>query len=356
MRLRILAAVLPALLLPAAPAAAADPIMPLSQVRAGMQCTGLSVVRGTAISSFDVEVLDVVDGESTGGGAQILVRTSGAAIEPAGMGPGFSGSPILCPDAQGVARNIGADLGERRASTATTSRWPRRSRPSSATRSTRRAGAATARCSPGRGRCRRRLTVSGLAPALGARLQREAARRGRVVLAAPAGPLAAFPAQPLRPGSAFGVSYSNGDLRLSAIGTVSYVDGASVWGFGHPFEALGRRELFLQDAYVFRIIDNPLGVAGASTYKLAATGHDVGTISNDALSAVAGRLGGAAGHGPRARPRAGPRQRPPRGGGDRRRRRDGRRPARREAPRSRSSRRSRSTRAPSPSCAARPAG
>ena len=24
------------------------------------------------------------------------------------MGPGFSGSPILCPDAQGVARNIGA--------------------------------------------------------------------------------------------------------------------------------------------------------------------------------------------------------------------------------------------------------
>ena len=69
MRLRpLLAAVaapLAAALASAAPAAAAgDPIMPLSQVRSGMHCTGYSVVRGTAISSFDVEVLDVVDGDA----------------------------------------------------------------------------------------------------------------------------------------------------------------------------------------------------------------------------------------------------------------------------------------------------
>jgi hypothetical protein len=39
----------------AAPAArAADPILPLAEVRAGMQCTGLSVIRGTEIASFGV--------------------------------------------------------------------------------------------------------------------------------------------------------------------------------------------------------------------------------------------------------------------------------------------------------------
>ena len=63
------AATLAACLLPAAPAAAGDPIMPLSEVRRGMQCTGYSVVRGTAISPFDVEVVDVVDGEPGTGAA-----------------------------------------------------------------------------------------------------------------------------------------------------------------------------------------------------------------------------------------------------------------------------------------------
>jgi hypothetical protein len=291
MLLRSLAAALPALLLPAAAAAAADPIMPLSQVRAGMQCTGLSVIKGTEISSFDVEVLDVVDAEATGGGARILIRVSGPAVEPTGMGPGFSGSPIMCPDGQGAASNIGAvslSVGEFGNDVAlATPIEGILGNPVDAP-SERGDRALLARARP----LTTPLTVSGLSPALGARLEREAARRGRVVLAAPAGPLATFPVQQLRPGSAFGVSYSSGDLRLSGIGTISYVDGASVWGFGHPFEGLGRRELFLQDAYVFRVVDNPLGVPGASTYKLAATGHDLGTISNDALSAVAGRVGG----------------------------------------------------------------
>ena len=46
-----------ALLAPSTPAQAAEPIMPLSEVRSGMDCTGLSVVRGTEISEFDFEVI-----------------------------------------------------------------------------------------------------------------------------------------------------------------------------------------------------------------------------------------------------------------------------------------------------------
>ena len=54
MRIRsFVAAAVAAFLVPAAPAFAGDPTMPLWQVSAGMKCTGYSVVRGTDISSFD---------------------------------------------------------------------------------------------------------------------------------------------------------------------------------------------------------------------------------------------------------------------------------------------------------------
>ena len=77
-----------------AAAGAAEPIMPLSEVRAGMRCTGLSVIRGTEISSFDVEILDVLHGDALADGPSILLRVSGPAVDVTGIGPGFSGSPV----------------------------------------------------------------------------------------------------------------------------------------------------------------------------------------------------------------------------------------------------------------------
>src|SRR5688500_15334629 len=108
MRVLPLAAAVAALLVPADPAHAGDPIMPLWQVNAGMQCTGYSVIQGTAISSFNVRVLDVAAGEATSGGGRILFEVSGPAVDATGLGPGFSGSPIYCPDEAGTQRAIGA--------------------------------------------------------------------------------------------------------------------------------------------------------------------------------------------------------------------------------------------------------
>ncbi len=136
------------------------------------------------------------------------------------------------------------------------------------------------------------LTVSGLSEPLATQLETAAAKAGKTVLAVPPGPLGSFPAQTLRPGSAVAVGYSSGDVRTSAVGTVVYVDGDKVWLFGHSLEGVGRRALLLQDAYVFQIINNPLQVGtSAATYKLAASGHDLGTVSDDGFSAVVGRTG-----------------------------------------------------------------
>jgi hypothetical protein len=137
------------------------------------------------------------------------------------------------------------------------------------------------------------LTVSGVTGPVAAALNAAGVKAGRPVLSVPPGPLGSFPAQTLRPGSAVAVGFSTGDVRTSSVGTVAYVDGDRVWVFGHALEAAGRRALLLQDAYVFRIVNNPLQIGQvAATYKLAASGHDLGTVSSDGLNAVAGRTGG----------------------------------------------------------------
>ena len=152
-----------------------------------------------------------------------------------------------------------------------------------------------------------------------------------MLIAAPGRPrAAAFPVQELRPGAAMGAGLSSGALNVAAVGTVAYVDGDRVWAFGHPFDGAGRRSLFLQDAYVYTVINNPVGIEGVSTYKLAVPGHDVGVLSGDGLSSVAGRLGvmpkrfpmrviandGDTRHAPRPAPRHRRRERPRPADGD----------------------------------------
>ena len=279
-------------LVAAPPAQAADPIMPLADVAPGLDCEARTVIRGVDITTFDVEIIDVVDYGN--GNPKILIEASGAAVEKTGLALGFSGSPIYCRDDAGQFRVIGAvalgvgDFGNRKDLATPIEailgepvhpRLPVR-RASAAERTTVRAPVPTP------------LTVSGLSPALGGLVARAAARAGRPLLAAPAGPAGSLPPQQLVPGSAMGVAFSSGDIGLGGVGTVSYTRGSKVWGFGHPFEGVGRRSLLLQDAYVYDVINNPLGVEGITSYKLAAPVNDIGTLLNDAPSAVVGRVGG----------------------------------------------------------------
>ncbi|MCW2993891.1 MAG: hypothetical protein JWQ18_1386, partial [Conexibacter sp.] len=101
----------------------------------------------------------------------------------------------------------------------------------------------------------------------------------------------AFPVQTLQPGSSVAVGLAGGDIEAGAVGTVTYVDGDTVWAFGHPLDAAGRRSLLLQDVYVYTVVNNPIDSDTVTSYKLAAPGHDLGTLTDDAPSAVVGRLG-----------------------------------------------------------------
>jgi hypothetical protein len=277
-----------ALSLPAA-AQAAEPIMPLSEARAGMVCTALSVVHGTEISSFNAEVLDVIADDPAAGGARLLVRVSGPAVDATGVGPGFSGSPIICDGrfAGAISEGIGEYGNKVLLATPIEAILGARPRaPASARQAPRLLRAAQSLAGP--------LSVSGLSPRARRLLVRAAARVDLTVLAAPPGPLGGYPPQQLVPGAAVAASLSTGDIAFGSVGTVAYRDGDRVYAFGHALDGLGRRSLFMQDAYVFAVIGNPVGVPdlGAMTYKLTSSGgHPLGAITNDTFSAIAGNVG-----------------------------------------------------------------
>ena len=108
--------------------------MPLSEVQAGMKCTAYSVFHGQQIETFDVDIVDIVGQAANFETApRLLVRVSGPKVDETGVGPGFSGSPILCPDGDGDAGQRRARSRRRSASTAATRCWRRRSSRSSAT-------------------------------------------------------------------------------------------------------------------------------------------------------------------------------------------------------------------------------
>ena len=288
--MRLAVAALLALML--APSAfAADPIMPLSEVQRGMQCEGRSVLRGTDIASFNVEILDVID-PAPGGGPAILFRAYGPAVAETGLGPGFSGSPIYCTDSQGTLKNAGAvaagvdDYGNDVALAT----------PIESILGIPISPAQNARAATPAERAARRwslpLTVSGVSPFVWRSLAPAARRGGLDLLAAPATASQVATPIDLQPGSAAGAGISSGEVGISAIGTVAYRDGDKIWAFGHPLDNAGERSLFLEGAFVHQVIGNP-HPAGETfgTYKLASPGTLAGRVSFDGLWAVTGTLG-----------------------------------------------------------------
>ena len=93
-------------------------------------------------------------------------------------------------------------------------------------------------------------------------------------------------AERLRPGDPVGVALMSGDLSLGATGTVTHVDGNTVYGFGHPFYNLGPTQFPMTRAYVHTLLPSLF-----SSMKIASTGEVIGTVQQDRSTTIAGTLG-----------------------------------------------------------------
>ncbi len=295
-----------------ATAVAADPILPLADVRAGMVGQARTVVRGADIVTFPVTVIDVQSAADGPGGTLILVRAEGPLIDQTGgVAEGMSGSPVYVTGADGVARVMGAvafgtgdqanvvvgvtpieqmidsssGLRANERSALTTLRAPVRRVVRVRTR-------AAARALEARRPDRigayplTRWTAAGVSRPLVGPLSKNLARSG--IQLTSIGPRTPRPVVPLVPGASMTALLAGGDLVVGAVGTVTYVDGATVLGFGHPFLSAGRSRFLMGDGYVYQTIAAP--IAGAS-YKLAEPGTLQGMIIGDRADGLTGQVG-----------------------------------------------------------------
>jgi hypothetical protein len=90
----------------------------------------------------------------------------------------------------------------------------------------------------------------------------------------------------LRPGDPVGVALLTGDLEVGATGTITEIDGNTVYAFGHPFYGLGPTQFPMTRAHVMTILPSLL-----NSQKIASTGEVIGTVSQDRATTIAGTLG-----------------------------------------------------------------
>ena len=318
----------PALTAATARVESSDRYLHHSRLRAGMTGYGLTVMSGTVPVRFDVEILAVMSRWSAHQDV-ILARLSGPQVERTGVAAGMSGSPVYVrDDRDGRDKLIGAVAYAFYASkepicgiqpiTQMLTVQQRAARPESP-------AAVEAGASD---RASRAMLAAALDPhrtdlpqllwqACAERLQPASASGGLAPLATPlmitglsdrtlrqmrdgltaagllpvqAGTASSAssdqPPAPLVPGGVLSVVVMTGDIDLSAIGTVTDVDGDRLLAFGHAFLAEGDAEFPIGPGYVHTVVPSLL-----TSFKLASGGPVTGALVRDEQVGVLGLIG-----------------------------------------------------------------
>jgi hypothetical protein len=296
-------------------AQAATLVLPLSQVKPGMKGRGKSVFQGQTAEEFEAEILGVLENTQPKRSI-ILARLKGRGLESTGIIQGMSGSPVYvdgkligavaygfsfskeaiagitpieemlaigaaAPEAKpGVPAGLAIREDLSHEDLAASFRGPLAPGP-------RERSAAGTALKP----LELPLVFSGFsatafekARSVFGPLGFRAVRAGTDGQAAGTAPSPAGPS--LREGDAVGVQLVGGDLDVSAIGTVTYVDGPRVLAFGHPVYNLGPVDYGMTRASVIAVMPSL-----ESSFKLAATGPVIGRFFQDRTPGAAGEVG-----------------------------------------------------------------
>lgn len=275
------------------------PVFPLGDVRQGLKGTGYSVFNGREPSTFQAEVLGVVN---RGSGLQrlIICRLTGAEVERTGVLQGMSGSPIFVEGRLLGALSSGWAFSKEPLCGVTPAEEMMALRD--------RAGTGGAAPSPTAGApvgwmsfVERASPTLGLSRAVSTESARLGLRREALArltdsgfqwtLSAGEGPPASSVPPPAPPsaGQMVGIQLVSGDVQFTAFGTVTWSDGRSFLAFGHPFLELGSLEMPAVAAEVVAPV-----ASTAIGFKLCAGGAPVGVALEDRPAGVFGRFGGSA--------------------------------------------------------------
>jgi len=291
-------------------------ICPLSEVRAGQIAVAKSVFRGATIESFHVKIIGVVP-KYDGTRSIILGRILDGTVvaRKSGTIGGMSGSPVYIGGRLAGAISMAwawskepvagitpiedmleAWQGPAKASPAPGAGGARLASP------VRIGGATVGRIQmapappsePDPPGVMTLVPLSGLVQVSGfnqrgiARVQELLAPYGLRVAAGGAG-VEEKMRPPMVPGAALGARLVGGDFDMTALGTVTMVEGNRVLGFGHPLLQRGEVDLPMTGGYVYDILPSV-----QVSNKIMSPTQIVGRVLRDDQSAIAGTLGGKA--------------------------------------------------------------
>ncbi|MGA2989162.1 MAG: SpoIVB peptidase S55 domain-containing protein [Candidatus Korobacteraceae bacterium] len=294
----------------AAPALAIEPklsvpIMPVQDIKAGMQGTAYTVYEGSKPEPMQVEVLGVLRNMTGPNSDVILVRLHGKKPEYTGVVAGMSGSPVYIDGKLigALAFRIGQFSKEPIAGVTPiasmleineTDASPVAGAPAPPTPAT-----AVVRTS-GPGEAPQIASVASYLQPIdtplvfnGFRqetLQRFAAQFAQagimpVMGAGSADPNVKDPV-PIQPGSSVGAVLVRGDMDISATCTVTYVDANRLLACGHPLMGSGMIDMPMTKSQVLATLPSP-----ANSFKIAMATETIGAFVQDRHNGILGRFG-----------------------------------------------------------------
>jgi len=131
------------------------------------------------------------------------------------------------------------------------------------------------------------LLISGLPAEVGAPLAGQLEALGALAVPGPGGAASLPPGEcSVKPGGTLAIPLVTGDIRMSAVGTVTEVRGDRIYGFGHSLFGGGPTNLPMAGGIVYTVVSNL-----ERSFKLATCTEIVGAITCDQSGAVVGRMG-----------------------------------------------------------------
>jgi len=270
-------------------------ILPLNQVRPGMQGYAYTIFAGDRVEKFDLEVLGVLDNFLGPKQSIILVQLKGPKVEHTGVVAGMSGSPVYLEGKLAGALSLKLGIFTKEPIAGVTPIEDILSPPSqnaAAQPSTQQfalPSESAARTGFPSGSAlepiETPLVFSGFQPAA---IQQFANQlQGYGLVAAQGGTAQPRPEDAhLAAGDMAGMVLVQGDASINSACTVTAVQADRVYLCGHPFLSLGNVQLPMARSRVVTTLSSDL----AST-KIVNVGGSIGTITGDHLTAVTGKLG-----------------------------------------------------------------
>jgi len=270
-------------------------LLPLSQVRPGMQGYAYTIFEGDQVEKFDLEVIGVLENFLGPKQAIILVQLKGPKVEHTGVVAGMSGSPVYLDGKLAGALSLKLGIFTKEAIAGVTPIADMLNPPSQGSsaqadvqqfslpaESTVRTGLPFgSSLEP----IETPLVFSGFQPAAIQQFSNQLQAYGFV--AAQGGTAAARPEDAhLVPGDMAGMVLVQGDASINSACTVTAVEADRVYLCGHPLMNLGNVSIPMARSRVVTTLSSNL----AST-KIVNVGGAIGTITGDHLTAVTGKLG-----------------------------------------------------------------